>query len=198
MYDGHTRYLPNRLSDANPSFDPQALFHQIRGNAGPGPGSARGLTDGRKKKGTRRAHLLCCEASKQASKTSKRARERARESVAKRTCLPLAAWKKRVSHFGSRRPAVFLWGGRSRAARWACCCEQQTCRVDVPPQDHSGPDISIPLRFTAMVGTVPPLPPPSSQKSSAGRTPFPNLGKFVTRGDRDCNLHCHEERPRRR
>ena len=56
-----------------------------------------------------------------------------------------------------------------------------------PPklQDHSGPDISISLRFTAMVGTV----PPSSQKRSAGRTPVPNLGQFVTRGDRDCNLH---------
>ena len=53
------------------------------------------------------------------------------------------------------------------------------------PQDHSGPDISKPLRFTAMVGTV----PPSSQKRSAGRTTFPNLGKSVTRGDRDCNFH---------
>ena len=78
-------------------------------------------------------------------------------------------------------PAV----GSSRPAGWTSLRAGEGLSPPPKPQDHSGPDISISLRFTAMVGTV----PPSSQKRSAGRTPFPNLGKFVTRGDRDCNLH---------
>ena len=97
---------------------------------------------------------------------------------------------------GSSRPAASLWGGArgrpggpavgsSRPAGWTSLRAGEGLSPPPKLQDHSGPDISISLRFTAMVGTV----PPSSQKRSAGRTPVPNLGQFVTRGDRDCNLH---------
>ena len=61
-------------------------------------------------------------------------------------------------------PAV----GSSRPAGWTSLRAGEGLSPPPKPQDHSGPDISISLRFTALVGTV----PPSSQKRSAGGT-FP-------------------------